>query len=89
MQYTDTILLKVRDGTLVALKFFRPGKTYEGAVQRERYILDTFVQVDLFTELASSSHNDFVAYETDFGFLFIGGLIDFTFNLKCYIFILD
>ena len=56
--------MKVRDGTLVALKFFRPGKTYEGAVQRERYILDTFVQVELFTELASSSHNgwDFVAY---------------------------
>ena len=47
-------------------------------MQRERYILDTFVQVDLLTELASSSHNDFVAYETDFGFLLIGGLIDFT-----------
>ena len=40
-----SILSKVRDGTLVALKFFRPGSTYEGAVQRERYILDTFVQV--------------------------------------------
>ena len=35
----------MRDGTLVALKFFRPGSTYDGAIQRERYILDTFVQV--------------------------------------------
>ena len=42
---SEAILLKVRDGTLVALKFFRPGSTYEGAIQRERYILDTFVQV--------------------------------------------
>jgi len=32
----------VRDGSLVALKFFRRGPNYEGAVQRERYILDTF-----------------------------------------------
>ena len=31
----------VRDGSLVALKFFRRGSDYEGAVQRERYILDT------------------------------------------------
>ena len=27
---------------MVALKFFRRGPNYEGAVQRERYILDTF-----------------------------------------------
>ena len=27
---------------MVALKFFRRGSNYEGAVQRERYILDTF-----------------------------------------------
>ena len=45
MGHTIQISNKVRDGTLVALKFFRPGPTYEGAVQRERYILDTFVQV--------------------------------------------
>jgi len=32
----------VRDGSMVALKFFRRGSNYEGAVQRERYILDTF-----------------------------------------------
>ena len=32
----------VRDGSMVALKFFRRGSDYEGAVQRERYILDTF-----------------------------------------------
>lgn len=31
-----------RDGSLVALKFFRQGSDYEGAIQRERYVLDTF-----------------------------------------------
>ena len=32
----------IQDGSMVALKFFRPGRTYEGAFQRERYILDRF-----------------------------------------------
>ena len=49
----------MRDGTLVALKFFRPGSTYEGAVQRERYILDTFVQVGFtLTHLRSGCKNN-------------------------------
>jgi len=32
----------VQDGSMVALKFFRRGSNYEGAVQRERYILERF-----------------------------------------------
>ena len=47
--WANQTLFKVRDGTLVALKFFRPGATYEGAVQRERYILDTFLKVSIVT----------------------------------------
>lgn len=31
-----------RDASLVALKFFRKGSNYEGALQREQYILDNF-----------------------------------------------
>ena len=49
LNYDSQTLFKVRDGTLVALKFFRPGATYEGAVQRERYILDTFLKVSIVT----------------------------------------
>ena len=44
----------MRDGTLVALKFFRPGATYEGAVQRERYILDTFLKVSIVTTVTEN-----------------------------------
>ena len=52
----------MRDGTLVALKFFRPGSTYDGAIQRERYILDTFVQVQAniasrMTRMITKTHN--------------------------------
>ena len=32
------------DDSLVALKFFRRGSEYEGAVQRERYILEHFTE---------------------------------------------
>ena len=32
----------VRDGTKVALKVFKRGPNYDGAVQREQYILDAF-----------------------------------------------
>ena len=32
----------VRDGTKVALKVYKRGPNYDGAVQREQYILDTF-----------------------------------------------
>ena len=32
----------VRDGTKVALKVFKRGPNYDGAVQREQFILDAF-----------------------------------------------
>ena len=32
----------VRDGSLVALKIFKHGENYEGALQREQYVLDAF-----------------------------------------------
>ena len=32
----------IRDGSKVALKVFKKGPTYDGAVQREQYILDAF-----------------------------------------------
>ena len=32
----------VRDGSVVALKCFRQGSNYEGAIQRENYILETY-----------------------------------------------
>ena len=34
----------VRDGTKVALKVYKRGPNYDGAVQREQYILDAFQQ---------------------------------------------
>ena len=34
----------MRDGTVVALKCFRQGSNYDGAIQRENYILTTFSQ---------------------------------------------
>ena len=34
----------VRDGTVVALKCFRQGSNYDGAIQRENYILTTLGQ---------------------------------------------
>ena len=34
----------VRDGSLVAIKCFRRGECYEGAVQRERFILEKYAQ---------------------------------------------
>ena len=32
----------VRDGSVVALKCFRQGSNYDGAIQRESFILDTY-----------------------------------------------
>ena len=34
--------MAVRDGSVVALKCFRQGSNYDGAIQRERFILDTY-----------------------------------------------
>ena len=34
----------LEDRSLVALKFFRKGSEYEGALQRERYILEQFTE---------------------------------------------
>ena len=46
--------VSVFDGSPVALKFYKPGPDYEGAVERERFVLDRFTdpQHNLVTCLA-------------------------------------